>query len=506
MRITTAPTASGARAACRASLAPVCAIFSVLFLAGVMGCNDNRGGVRDTASGPAASTGRIKLLVVDDPALATAVGRLRGEWQAQSGADFEVVPVSQADVTGAKDLAGDAVLAPSYKLGELAEAKRIAPVPEKLLQGNAASWAGVFSLSRVREAAWGKQVMAVPFGSPVLVCYCRTDLLTKLGLTPPGTWQEYLETAQSLADRQRLGPDAPPESQPWHGAVEPLAPGWAATMLLARVAAYGSHPENESTLFDADTMKPLVDSPPFVRALDELAAAAALGPKDATALDPTATRRTFWEGKTAMAVSWPTAADQDPTKPAARSGNSAAIAVSFVELPGSKEVFGFKDHTWEPRGEEEPLQVPLLAFDGRLGMVSVQSASPELAFQLLLWLSGPERSEQVCPKSPHTTLFRKTHVAKPTHWTEPQIPSAAAAEYGALIEKVLSRSQRLFALRIPGRAEYLSALDEAVHQVVAGQKSSSDSLSAAAKRWEQITERFGRARQRQAYWHSLDLE
>ena len=38
---------------------------------------------------------------------------------------------------------------------------------------------------RSREIVWGSDVLAIPFGSPVLTCYYRVDLLEKLGRRPP---------------------------------------------------------------------------------------------------------------------------------------------------------------------------------------------------------------------------------------------------------------------------------------------------------------------------------
>ena len=64
----------------------------------------------------------------------------------------------------------------------------------------------------------------------------------------------------------------------WCGTIEPLAPGWAGLVLLARAAPYAKHRDNYSALFDIETMEPLVAGPPFVQALEELVAAAKLGP------------------------------------------------------------------------------------------------------------------------------------------------------------------------------------------------------------------------------------
>ncbi len=165
--------------------------------------------------------------------------------------------------------------------------------------------------------------MAVPFGSPVFCCYYRADLLEKLGRRPPKTWAEYHSLAKLLAkisplplekaQNKKNSPRPLGEGQgvrAWCGTIEPLAPGWAGDVLLARAAAYAKHRDNFSTLFDIETMEPLVSGPPFVQALEGLVAAAKLGPADPLRYDPASARAAFWAGRCGMALAWPTAAQE----------------------------------------------------------------------------------------------------------------------------------------------------------------------------------------------------
>ncbi len=78
-------------------------------------------------------------------------------------------------------------------------------------------------------------------------------------------------------------------------------------------------------------------------------------------------------------------------------------------------------------------------------------------------------------------------------------------QYADVTEAALRHEQWLGALRLPGRAEYLAALDEAVRAAVRGQKSPHDALLEAAAKWRKITARLGLDRQRAAYRHSLGL-
>jgi multiple sugar transport system substrate-binding protein len=458
---------------------------------------------------------KLRLVVAGDPELADAAARLRGEWISQTGSEFQVDSMTEQDLADAGSLAADAVVCPSYQLGTLAQRKQIVPLPKKAASDESRNWSGIFELLRLREAAWGADIEGVPFGSPVFTCYYRADLLKKVGRKPPQTWSAYQEVAELLADRKNLGQSAPSAEASWSGTMEPLGPGWAGLMLLARAAPYAKHRSNYSTLFNIATMEPLVAGPPMVRALQELVAAAKLGPPEQLQADPAAVRAAFWQGHCGMAISWPSAAS-GYLGSAARTGKvgglpirtekSEDILVGFVELPGSQQVFDVGNRTWSNRSEDEDVHVPLLAVAGRIGAVAGTSAQPEAALQLLLWLSGDEISPQVSAASPATTLFRQSQVKSPQPWVEPQMPAAAAAQYAVATQQTFLHQQWLFAPRIPGRAEYLNALDEAVQRAVRGEQSPLEALHEAATRWEKITERLGVPQQRAAYLRSLGLE
>jgi multiple sugar transport system substrate-binding protein len=479
---------------------------------------------------------KLRLAVVDDPALFGAVERVRGEWSAQTGSELEVIKTTEKDLLEGHRLPTDAVLCPSYLMGVLAEREWLASVPKQVLHN--AEWAGNFELLRLREAAWASQTMAVPFGSPVFCCYYRADLLEKLGRRPPRTWNEYEELAKLLAkdspppqagegqgkknsSRPLAKGDSPISAEtkigtvPWSGTLEPLAPGWAGLVLLARAAPYAKHRHNYSSLFDIETMEPLVAGPPFVQALEELVAAAKLSSIDSLRLDPTAVREAFWSGRCGMALTWPTAAKGRETRGEGRGeekGGLAASAVNsnirvgFVELPGSRRAFNLNSQVWDRRPDDENPHVPLLSIVGRLGVVDKRSSQTKAAFQLLLWLSDSQMSPQVSAASSGTTLFRQSNLASPKSWVEKPLSATAAVKYADATETALRHEQWLGALRLPGRAEYLAALDEAVAAAVGGKKTPKDALTEAAAKWKAITKRLGVDRQRDAYRHSLGLE
>ncbi len=521
-----------------------CSLFVAwLILAG--GCSgpaSNESGGRDTAAVPAS----IRLLVVDDPPLAAAIRR---QWAAQGTGELTVRQATFDELMKSERPDADAIIYPSGLIGELARRQWISPVPDEVLQSETLAWNDVFRLLRLKEATWGDRTYGLPLGSPQLVLFYRADIFERLGLSPPQTWREYeqllprlslgrlgaaetTETSDSKndgpADTDSLDESAPVEADsgellPRFAMVEPLAPGWAAQVLLARSASYVRHRSQTSALFDYRTMEPLIGSPPFVRALEEMAAAAKYGPDDPFTVTPADARRLVFDSQAAMAISWPTAAvDTGPAPPASGTAapqNRAAEAdesgettvaeatgtIAFAALPGASDVYQLRDNRWDERRSGESTRVPLLVTAGRMGSVTRESGQSRAAFSVLVWLTGREWSRRVSSVSSAATLFRATHLESPRAWLGPETDEGAARQYAELVSNAQTGSIWLANLRLPGRREYLAVLDRAVELAVRGESEPADALKQAADKWDEITDRLGRDRQREAYQRSLGI-
>lgn len=439
---------------------------------------------------------KLRVMVVDDPPLATEIRRLQEDWKSRSGAELEVLEQAVTELTAAESLDADAVIYPSHALAPLAQRGLIKPVPLELLDDPRLAWDAMFDLVRLREALWGSTVYAIPFGSPVLTCYYRADLLSKFEKQPPRDWDEYQSLAEFFSDRANLSDAAPAADRPWFGTCEPLGPGWSGLTLLARAAPYAKLPGRYSTLFEIETMAPLIAGPPFVRALEELVTAHRNAPPAQTGYTPDDVRQAFWRGECALALTWPSAAN---TPAVARTG----IQAGFAPLPGASEAYDPAVRRWQVR--DDASSVPLLSTAGRLGSVSISAKRPDAAFQLLISLVDKEWSQRVSAASAATTLFRDTQLAEAKLWVEPPIDAQTARQYGAVLQRALTGQEWIFALRVPGRDRYLAALDHAVAQSIQGDISPTDALTAAADRWREITAQLGVDAQRSAYRQSLGL-
>ncbi len=481
-------------------------------LAFVTGCTSP-----DESKGPAGEQGEktsglagaeVKLIVVGDHSLAEAVRLLRGEWQGSTGAKLEISQQSVEELLSQDKLSADALIYPAEYLGELAERKWLAPIPSNVLNDPLLAWDEIFEADKSRIAAWGTEAYGVPFGAPALTCCYRADLLKKLNRKPPETWAEYQELVELFSDRQKLGDAGPAAGAPWFAAAEPLDERWAGLTLLARAAAYAKHHNHYSTLFDMQSMAPLVAGPPFVRALDELTATAKHSAKSSLEFGPREVRRALADGQCALALVWLAPArsrgagggKEDAKNPAA-----PALHLGFSVLPGASEAYNLATKAWDKREKSEAVGVPLLAVAGRLGSIAKDSSSGEAAGQLLAWLSGPKWGPRVSTTSTDVTLYRESQLAAPSEWVDVPVEEPAALQYAESVKQALSREETLMALRIPGRDRYLAALNAAVRQAVAGEASSQEALDRAAEEWGKITAELGVDAQRAAYHRDLGL-
>ncbi|HVU88644.1 MAG TPA: extracellular solute-binding protein [Pirellulales bacterium] len=464
------------------------------------------------ARAPLAGT-ELTLLVAGDEALAKSIALLRGQWEGETESKLRVESVSEQELAAQAargEVSADAVIYAPRWLGTLAEGNAIRPLGAAMLDDSELDWPDVFELLETREVRWGTDVFAVPLGSPVLLCFYREDLLQALGRQPPRTWQEYQDLAAALAEHgpgnpsggEKVEADKTGALDAWCGTIEPRGPGWAGVTLLARAAAYARHPNHYSTLFNMVTMEPLIASPPFVRALEEMVAAARLSKDGSPDASPAGAWQALLNNRAGMALCWP-AADERTDK-GGEPGDAAEMPeLGCVEMPGSVEVFNATSGQWERR-PGDPVSVPLVGAAGHVGSIAAKSAHPEGAFRLLAWLASRKWSDRALTASADAAPFRHSQSTSPEAWS-PGLQPGAARVYVATVGASLSAAECLVAPQLPGADRYLMALDEAVRKALENKVGPKESLEGAAEQFRAITKELGLDRQRDAYQRSLGL-
>jgi hypothetical protein len=179
--------------------------------------------------------------------------------------------------------------------------------------------------------------------------------------------------------------------------------------------------------------------------------------------------------------------------------------LGIAELPGASEVYDFGRKQWGERRAGQDPRVPLLAVSGRMVSVTATSGEQEAAENMATWIAGSEAALRISPSSPDTTLFRISQEPDAARWLG-SIGEQGKSEYVAALRQSRERPQHLQGICLPGRREYLSALDQAVLEALHGKKTPEDALSTAAAAWDKITARRGLEAQRTALERSLGLK
>lgn len=457
------------------------------------GCPGGSGG--DDAGGTSTSKPPppVRLMVVGDDDLAAAIER---EWTASGRGEFELQVARPADLENVARLPADVVIYPSGMVGELRERRLVAALPDWTTDGDGLNRGDILPLVRKAETTWGHELVAAPFGSPQLAVLYRKDILEKLKQKPPATWQQFDELAALIADSHEIADLSGVDSSAWQPVAQPLAKGWAGQVFLARAAPYVRHPDHYSALFDYQTMQPLIDGEPFVRALEEVVRTSA----QASLEDTSATvAQRLLRGECALALTWPTRTVDWP-----EGEKSIDAPLGCVEMPGTMDVYNFAKTGWESR--DQPQHVPLLAVSGYMGSVSASARHTRSAAEALVWLTSAETGQNISAASGACSPYRTSQMSSAASWVSRDFGSDVAAEYADALQAANARSLWLSSPRIPGREEYLSALDAAVRTAVTGEKTPQLALADAADQWRRITEKYGVEKQRKAYMRSLGLQ
>ena len=471
-------------------------LLSFVVISMIVGCPDKNNVNTDSRSEYWRSVkpgGSFVLLVVGDAEVAKKARQTIGTWEelTQTSLTVEEMTVDELLERGEKPKA-DAVICPIELQAMLAHLEYPTRITTAMYNEGGELWQDLLETYRTKLSKFGPDTTFVPFGSQFFVCYYRADLLQELKESPPTNWADYERLRGKL---QAFGQNR----ANWHGALEPTASGWAAKAFLARAASYVTHRDNYSTLFDIRTMSPLVASEPFVRALNEMQAANSTDDARLSAHD---VRRAFWQGETAMALTFPTAVTISEL--ATTKSNEAGFKAGIAIIPGSMQVYNTEKIIWDDRRREETPHIPTL-ISGHVGMVSAKTSDPVAMFKLLLWLSGREWGTEVFASSPESGIGRKSEIEQVSRWVEKEMTSEQMMQYVSVLSKHWNANEAFAMPPIPGHAEYMAVLDREILQVLDGQKAPQEALDEVARQWETITEKYGVETQRDLYRRSCGL-
>ncbi len=290
------------------------------------------------------------------------------------------------------------------------------------------------------------------------------------------------------------------------GFLDPLK-GWGGFgfyFLEDRATAYVKHPGNPAWLFDPDTMKPYVNNPGWVQAIQDvmdLIAADAYPPDQINADPGTTAFQQFLAGTGSMICWWGDVGSNAKTSDSSVVGD----VVGFSINPGADKVYNVKTNAWE----ETENFAPNMAYLGWgiyvTNRVSGDEKKRKAAWSAAAHLGGKDLSLWTTAYPSGFQPYRNSHFNY-DEWAAAGYDKDFIADYLGSQGDSYNHPNAAIEPRIPGIFQYYSVAEDELAKGFAGQyKSAQETADAIAAAWEKITDQIGRESQIKLYKASLGM-
>ena len=319
---------------------------------------------------------------------------------------------------------------------------------------------------------------------------------------PPKTWAEVNAHSKFLAGKTDplTGLDA-------YGFLDPLK-GWGGFgfyFLEDRATGYVKRQGDPAWLFEPDTMKPMVNNPGWVRAIQEvmdLIATPGGYPADQINADPGTTAfQQFLAGTGAMVTWWGDVGSN------ARTSDSSVVGdvVGFDILPAGDSVYNAKTGKWEEGRNEAPNMAYLGWGVYVMATVDGDAKKHKAAWSAAAHLGGKDLSLWASAYPSGFQPYRKSHFNY-HEWEAAGYDRDFIEDYLGSEADSYNHPNAAIEPRIPGIFQYYSVAEDELAKGYAGQYGSAqETADAIAAAWEKITDQIGRESQIKLYKASLGL-
>ena len=254
--------------------------------------------------------------------------------------------------------------------------------------------------------------------------------------------------------------------------------------------------------FRPDDMTPLVNTPGFVRGVEEYKAMVdcCIRPgKDSIRGDVI---EEIVLGQALMALDW---GDIGPASVAERS--VVAGNVGFSLGPGATEYWDWQTGEWAQMPDGEVNKAPTHAFNGWAYYITSSAENPDAAWEWIKYAANPQISaiDVASPDSGYQP-WRTSHTTNLGPWIEAGWDELDARTYIQTILDATNHPNAVFEPRIPGAVRYQELLEFHLLRVLADEVSAQQAMDDLAAEYESITEELGRDAQVAAYKAHLGIE
>ncbi len=351
---------------------------------------------------------------------------------------------------------------------------------------------------------WGGKTYRVSIDGDCHTFAYRKDYFGEGSLTGrdvPKTWQEVDEVTKALKGKTDplTGLDA-------YGYLDPLK-GWGGFgfyFLENRATAYVKIPGDPAWLFEPDTMKPMVNNPGWVQAIQDVFDLIDAGayPADQINADPGTTAfQQFLAGTGSMLMWW------GDVGSSARTSDTSVVGdvVGFGINRGSDRRYNASTGQWE----NEYNEAPNMAYIGWgvyvMATVDSDSKKHKAAWSAAAHLGGKDLSLWASAYPSGFQPYRNSHFNY-DEWEAAGYDRAYIANYLGSNGDSYNPPNAAIEPRIPGIFQYYSVAEDELAKGYAGQYSGAqETADAIAAAWDKITDQIGRESQIKLYKASLGM-
>lgn len=458
----------------------------------------------------------IRILTRPGPVIAKRLDDHGKEFTKVTGATVTVTEVPFAEIfqktltdwaTGTNSI-DVAVLAASW-VPELVDGGLIEDLSPYIAKDDKIDVADIAPFFREYNQKVAGKTYTITIDGDFQMAYYRKDILDKMGLKPPRTWDEYLAVAKATN-----GQDLNGDGQPDFGSCmfkKRNAQSYFAVMSFA--AAYvQTQGTGEGMFFDPDTMKPLVNNEAWAEAFRIYKATGEYGPPDEANHDVGDTRALLQAGRCAQVIDW---GDVGPLSidPA---GAAIKNKMGSIIMPGTTKVLDRAtgklvacDAQRCPHAIDGINYSPFAAFGGWSGVINAKADDKvkQAAYDFLSYCNQAAQSNiDVTMGWTGYNPYRISQLENLAPWIEAGFTEESANNYLGAIKASLNNPNMASDLKIPGTAEYEGVvLDRELARFIAGEITAEQAVANVEAGWEEITEQFGRDKQKGMYKASLGI-
>jgi multiple sugar transport system substrate-binding protein len=358
---------------------------------------------------------------------------------------------------------------------------------------------------------WNGKIHRVTIDSDCHTLNYRTDVFSDPDLAkqwkdsggqgdwgPPKTWQQVQAITKFLKGKKFKGKDVfgfLDQPKPWGG--------FGFYFLASRATAYAKYPGEKNWLFD-ENFKPLINSPAFVRAIQDVVDALPSEPPDQINADGNTTAFQQFVTGTGSLLEW-----WGDIGTFARTSDTATIGevLDFSILPGSDDVYNFRTQKWEKLASG-PNQSPNMAYLG-WGIYVMKSVDSDPKRQKAAWsaaahLGGKDLSMWTAAYPSGFQPYRKSHTNLDL-WALAGYDKKYIGAYMDSQSTSYNHPNSAIEPRIPGIFQYYSIAEDELSKVYAGKETAQQGADNVAAAWEKLTDKLGRDNQVKYYRISMGL-